>query len=69
MTDAQRRTETVTAEQVYDLGHAKGIEAERAKVVSLLGAQEMVAKSEDERDVIWMLRAIIKTGGHWTEKP
>jgi hypothetical protein len=69
MTDARRTTETVTAEQVFDLGQAKGIEAERAKVLSLLGAQEMTASSEDERDAMWMLRAIIKSGGHWAEKP
>jgi hypothetical protein len=69
MTDARRTTETVTAEQVFDLGQAKGIEAERAKVLSLLGAQEMTASSEDERDALWMLRAIIKSGGHWAEKP
>jgi hypothetical protein len=69
MTDARRTTETVTAEQVFDLGQAKGIEAERAKVLSLLGAQEMTASSEDERDAIWMLRAIIKSGGHWADRP
>jgi hypothetical protein len=69
MTDARRTTETVTAEQVFDLGQAKGIEAERAKVLSLLGAQEMTASSEDERDALWMLRAIIKSGGHWADRP
>jgi hypothetical protein len=54
---------------VFDLGQAKGIEAERAKVLSLLGAQEMTASSEDERDALWMLRAIIKSGGHWADRP
>jgi hypothetical protein len=62
-------TNTVTAEEVYNVGHAKGIEDERAKVLDLLAAQEMTANGEEALDVIWITRAIIKTGGHWQEKP
>jgi hypothetical protein len=69
LTEAKRTTETVTAEEVFNLGQVKGVEAERARVLDLLGAQDVQASSEDERDVIWMLRAIIKSGGHWAEKP
>jgi len=69
LTEARGTTETVTAQEVYDLGHGKGIDDERAKVLALLGAQEFAASSEDERDIIWMLRAIIKSGGHWQDRP
>ncbi len=69
LTDTKRTTETVTAQEVYDLGHAKGVDDERAKTLDLLSAQEMAAGSEEERDAIWMLRAIIKSNGHWQERP
>jgi hypothetical protein len=69
LTDTKRTTETVTAQEVYDLGHAKGVDDERAKTLDLLSAQEMAAGSEEERDAIWMLRAIIKSAGHWQERP
>ena len=69
LTDTKRITETVTAQEVYDLGHAKGVDDERAKTLDLLSAQEMAAGSEEERDAIWMLRAIIKSAGHWQERP
>jgi hypothetical protein len=62
-------TNTVTAEEVFEVGHAKGIEDERAKVLDLLAAQEMTANSEEALDIIWITRAIIKTGGHWQDKP
>ena len=69
LTEARRTAETVTAEEVFNLGHAKGIEDERNKVLDLLGAQEFASSTEDERDLIWMLRAIIKSAGHWQDKP
>ena len=62
-------TNTVTAEEVFNVGHAKGIEDERAKVLDLLAAQEMTANGEEALDVIWITRAIIKTGGHWQDRP
>jgi hypothetical protein len=62
-------TNTVTAEEVFEVGHAKGIEDERAKVLDLLAAQEMNANGEEALDIIWITRAIIKTGGHWQDKP
>jgi hypothetical protein len=69
LTEARRTTETVTAEEVYNLGHAKGIEDERAKILDLLAAQELATTNEEALDVIWITRAIIKTAGHWTPKP
>lgn len=69
MTEARRTTETVTAQEVYNLGLAKGKDDERGKVLDLLNAQEIVASSEEEKDALWVLRAIIKTGGHWNERP
>lgn len=69
LTEARPTTQTVTAEEVFALGHAKGVEDERAKVLDLLNAQDFAASSEEERDAIWVLRAIIKGGGHWADKP
>jgi hypothetical protein len=70
LTEARRTAESlVTVQEVYDLGHAKGVEDERTKVLDLLGAQEFAVSSEDERDIIWMLRAIIRANGHWQDLP
>lgn len=69
LTEARRTTETVTAEEVFNIGYAKGRQDERNKVLDLLGAQEFAASTEDERDLIWIVRRIIKSGGHWQYKP
>jgi hypothetical protein len=69
LTEARRTTETATAEQIFDGGYQRGVDDERAKVLDLLAAQEFEVESELERDTIWLLRQIVKSGGHWQDRP
>jgi hypothetical protein len=69
LTEARRTSETATAEEIFNGGYDKGVDDERGKVLDLLAAQEFEVESELERDTIWLLRQIIKSGGHWQDRP
>jgi hypothetical protein len=69
LTEARRTSETATAAEILKVGYDKGVDDERAKVLDLLAAQEFEVESELERDTIWLLRQIIKGGGHWQDRP
>lgn len=63
LTEARPVTETVTASDIYDLGHKQGVQSERIAVLQLLNNQLMLNEG-DTADTIWTLAKIIDAGHH-----
>lgn len=70
LTDARQTTEIVTAQEVYDLGIKRGTQDERDAIIRLLNSHDFqMGEDSTGHDVLWTLRAIIKSGKHREEKP
>jgi hypothetical protein len=67
LTDAKQQAEIVTAGEIYQLGLEHGAEQERAAVIQLLN--EIALSRDDDDDIIFTARMVIKAGGHRAVKP
>lgn len=64
LTEARPTTNTVTAEEILQVGYDQGRADEREAILATINAMQVV-HDPATADVLWTITRIIKAGGHY----
>jgi hypothetical protein len=63
LTDAKQVAQTITAEDIYELGRRRGTDEERDATLNLLNHHYLLVDGVTA-DVLWTIRQVLKKGSH-----